>query len=87
MSYNPAKRSAPEVNGADSEALTLERGSDMVTATVEAHHWTREEYERAVEAGAFEGWKIELVEGILVDMTRRAGMPDWPRRSRASWRR
>lgn len=34
-----------------------------------AHHWTREEYERAVEAGAFEGWKIELVEGVLVDMT------------------
>lgn len=69
MSYNQAKRSVPEVNGADSEALTLKRGSDMVTATVEAHHWTREEYERAVEAGAFEGWKIELVEGVLVDMT------------------
>jgi len=69
MSYNHAKRSAHEANGADSEALTLERGSDMVTATVEAHHWTREEYERAVEAGAFEGWKIELVEGVLVDMT------------------
>jgi Uma2 family endonuclease len=69
MSYNPAKRSAPEANGVESEASSLERGSDMVTATVEAHHWTREEYERAVEAGAFEGWKIELVEGVLVDMT------------------
>jgi len=40
----------------------------MVTATVEAHHWTREEYERLVEAGAFEGWKIELVDGVLYDM-------------------
>lgn len=69
MSYNPAKRSVHEASGADSEASSLERGSDMVTATVEAHHWTREEYERAVEAGAFEGWKVELVEGILVDMT------------------
>ena len=39
----------------------------MVTATVEAHHWTREEYEQLVEAGAFEGWKIELVEGVLYD--------------------
>jgi Uma2 family endonuclease len=36
-------------------------------ATVEAHHWTREEYERLVEAGAFEGWKIELVDGVLYD--------------------
>lgn len=41
----------------------------MVTARVESHHWTREEYERAVEAGAFEGWKVELVEGVLYDMT------------------
>jgi Uma2 family endonuclease len=64
MSYHPAKRSASETNGAE-----LERGADMVTASVEVHHWTREEYERAVETGAFEGWKIELVEGVLVDMT------------------
>lgn len=64
MSYNPAKRSVRAANGADPE-----RGPDVVAATVEAHHWTREEYERAVEAGAFEGWKIELVEGVLVDMT------------------
>jgi Uma2 family endonuclease len=40
----------------------------MVTAKVEPHHWTREEYERAVEAGAFERWKIELVEGVLYNM-------------------
>jgi Uma2 family endonuclease len=68
MSYNPAKRSVPDANGAETEASSLERGSDMVTATVEAHHWTREEYERLVEAGAFEGWKIELVDGVLYDM-------------------
>ena len=36
MSYNPAKRSAPDANGAEPAALSLERGSDMVTATVEA---------------------------------------------------
>lgn len=41
----------------------------MVTARVEAHHWTREEYEQLVEAGAFDEWKIELVEGVLYDMT------------------
>ncbi len=35
---------------------------------MEAHHWTRQEYERVVETGAFEGWKIELVEGVLHDM-------------------
>lgn len=68
MSYNPAERSAPDENSAEPEASSQERGSDMVTATVEAHHWTREEYERLVEAGAFEGWKIELVDGILYDM-------------------
>lgn len=68
MSYNPAKRSVPDENGAEPEASSQERGSDMVTATVEAHHWTREEYERLVEAGAFEGWKIELVDGTLYDV-------------------
>jgi Uma2 family endonuclease len=41
----------------------------MVTARVEAHHWTREEYEQLVEAGVFDEWKIELVEGVLYDMT------------------
>jgi Uma2 family endonuclease len=41
----------------------------MVTARAEAHHWTREEYEQLVEAGAFDDWKIELVEGVLYDMT------------------
>lgn len=41
----------------------------MVTATVEPHHWTLEEYERLVETGAFDGWKVELVDGILYDTT------------------
>ncbi|MES1246040.1 MAG: Uma2 family endonuclease [Acidobacteriota bacterium] len=41
----------------------------MVTAKVDAHHWTRGEYERRVEAGAFEGWKVELVEGALHEVT------------------
>lgn len=40
----------------------------MAKAGVKAHHWTREEYERVVETGAFEGWKIELVGGVLHDM-------------------
>lgn len=35
---------------------------------MKAHHWTRVEYERFVELGVFEGWKIELVRGILFDM-------------------
>ncbi len=41
----------------------------MVTATVDAHHWTREEYERMVESGGFEGSKVELVEGTLYEMS------------------
>lgn len=41
----------------------------MATARVEPHHWTREEYERLVESGGLEGCRIELVEGILYDMT------------------
>jgi Uma2 family endonuclease len=41
----------------------------MVTAIVEPHHWTREEYERMVEAGAFEGAKVELIEGTLYEVT------------------
>jgi Uma2 family endonuclease len=41
----------------------------MVTATVEPNHWTREEYERMVEAGAFESSKVELVDGTLYEVT------------------
>ncbi|HWM94972.1 MAG TPA: Uma2 family endonuclease [Thermoanaerobaculia bacterium] len=32
------------------------------------HRWTRAEYERAVDLGVFEGWRIELVNGILYDL-------------------
>lgn len=41
----------------------------MATARVEPHHWTREEYERLVESGGMEDWKVELVDGALYDMT------------------
>ena len=56
----------------------------MVTATIETqslmdepevidavvpHRWTREEYERMVDAGAFEGMRIELVDGVIYEMT------------------
>ncbi len=41
----------------------------MVTATSEIHRWTREEYERIVETGGFEGWNVELIDGTLYDMT------------------
>jgi Uma2 family endonuclease len=69
MSYNPEKSSALCGESTEPAAERLEGGSAMVTATVEAHHWTREEYERLVETGAFEGWKVELVEGTLYDVT------------------
>ncbi len=41
----------------------------MVTATVEAHHWTRERYEQAAAAGVFEDRRVELVDGVIYDMT------------------
>jgi Uma2 family endonuclease len=41
----------------------------MVTATVEAHRWTKERYEQAAEAGAFDGVRVELVDGVIYDMT------------------
>lgn len=45
----------------------------MVTASGSIHHWTREEYEQAVERGAFEGWRVELVDGVLCDMSPQSG--------------
>lgn len=50
-------------------ANNTKRDKAMATATVKTHHWTREEYEQAVERGAFEGLRIELVDGALYDMT------------------
>jgi Uma2 family endonuclease len=82
MSYTPGKNIAPSPDsGADGSA---EGGSDMVTATIETqslmdepevidavvpHRWTREEYERMVSAGVFEGMHIELVDGVIWQMT------------------
>jgi Uma2 family endonuclease len=41
----------------------------MVTATVEAHRWTRVKYEQAAAAGVFEDRRVELVDGVIYDMT------------------
>jgi Uma2 family endonuclease len=69
MSYNRRKSSALSGESLEPATERLEGGSAMMTATVEAHHWTREEYERLVAAGAFEGWRVELVEGVLHEVT------------------
>lgn len=40
----------------------------MAVATIEAHRWTREEYERVAAQGFFPpGQRVELVEGIVYD--------------------
>lgn len=41
----------------------------MASPAVEAHRWTREEYGRLVAAGAFDRARVELVEGVIYDMT------------------
>jgi len=42
----------------------------MAVATVETHRWTREEYERLAAKGFFPpGKRVELVEGVIYDMT------------------
>jgi Uma2 family endonuclease len=42
----------------------------MPTANIEAHRWTRAEYERMAEAGLLrEGRRTELVNGVLYDLT------------------
>lgn len=41
----------------------------MAVATIEAHRWKREEYERLAAQGFFPpGQRVELVEGIIYDM-------------------
>lgn len=40
----------------------------MATASV-IHRWSREEYEQMAEAGVFGDRRVELVEGIVYDMT------------------
>jgi Uma2 family endonuclease len=53
------------------EMVTIERPTDEPPAidTVVPHRWTREEYERMVDAGAFEGLHIELLDGVVYEMT------------------
>lgn len=42
----------------------------MAVATVEAHRWSRKEYERMAAQGFFApGEKVELIEGVVYDMT------------------
>jgi Uma2 family endonuclease len=84
MSYNRGKSSALSEESTEPAAERLEGGSAMVTAMVERaelredaglpdevkpFRWTREDYEELVESGVFEGWRIELVEGVLYEMT------------------
>jgi Uma2 family endonuclease len=41
----------------------------MASLAVEPHRWTREEYDQLVAAGVFAGARVELVEGVIYDMT------------------
>ena len=43
---------------------------DMAVANIEEHRWTRRDYERLVAKGFFPvGKRVELVEGVIYDMT------------------
>lgn len=41
----------------------------MALPDVEVHRWTRKEYERAAYAGAFGDRRVELIDGVVYDMT------------------
>jgi Uma2 family endonuclease len=42
----------------------------MALVNIEAHRWTRQEYDRLVERGSLPaGKRVELVEGVIYDMT------------------
>ena len=41
----------------------------MALPDVEVHRWTRKEYEKAAYAGAFGDRRVELVDGVVYDMT------------------
>lgn len=46
----------------------------MAIAIRDDHHWTREEYELRVEEGFFQpGERVELVEGVLYEMSPQSG--------------
>lgn len=46
-----------------------EEADEHVTATFEIHRWTREEYEQMVEAGVFGERRVELLDGVVYDVT------------------
>ncbi len=41
----------------------------MALPDVEVHRWTRQEYEKAAYAGAFRDRRVELIDGVVYDMT------------------
>lgn len=41
----------------------------MALPDVEVHRWTRQEYERAASAGAFRDRRVELIDGVVYDMS------------------
>lgn len=41
----------------------------MAVANVEVHRWTRQEYERLASKGFFAERRVELIDGIIYDMT------------------
>jgi len=41
---------------------------EVLADAVEVHHWTKEEYEQAAEAGVFKERRVELVDGVVYDM-------------------
>ena len=41
-------------------------------ATIEPYRFTREQYERMVEAGVLEDLPVELLDGVIVEMTRQS---------------
>jgi len=46
----------------------------MATAAVDTRHWTREEYEQLIEEGYFlPGERVELVDGVIYEMTQQKG--------------
>lgn len=45
----------------------------MATATADIRRWTREEYERLVEQGFFDAERLELVDGVILEMSPQSG--------------
>lgn len=48
---------------------SLQRGVwESGLSTRQVHRWTREEYHRIAEAGVFDGKRVELIEGEVIEM-------------------